>query len=86
MTKTFLGAAAVVLGLAVIPASAMPLSPLANSGSNITLAANGCGVGMYRGPYGHCHVGGYAAPVVVGPVIHPYARRCWWRAGVRICN
>jgi hypothetical protein len=91
MSKTLLGAAVVALGLAA-PASAMPMSPVANSDSNITLAAYGCGVGWVRGPYGHCHRRGYVAPaVVVHPYVHPYyahpyVRHCWWRAGVRICN
>jgi hypothetical protein len=90
MTKTFLGAAAVALGLAAIPASAMPLAPASNSVSSIELAAAGCGVGFHRGPNGICRRNGYVAPVVVAPVYrpyaHPYVRHCWYRAGVRVCR
>jgi hypothetical protein len=96
MTKTFLGAAAVALGLAAIPASAMPLAPLSGGVSSIELTAGGCGVGFHRGPNGVCRRNGYGAPVVVAPVVvapvyrrsyvHPYVRHCFYSAGVRVCR
>ena len=93
MQKALLTAAIGLLGLAAIPAQAMPIAPLNGAAPAVTLVAQGCGPGWYRGPYGHCHPMGYVAP---GPAYaygyhpyayHPYAyRHCWWRAGVRVCN
>jgi hypothetical protein len=81
------------LGLAALPAAAMPVAPLNAMPHCVTLVAWGCGPGWTRGPYGHCHPRGfvargpaygfYARPYAPYPY---YARRCWWRAGVRICN
>jgi hypothetical protein len=68
MSKMLLIAASMLFGLAAIPAGAIPLSPLPDHASSIALAAQGCGVGWYRGPYGHCHPMGYVAPVYVAPV------------------
>jgi hypothetical protein len=77
----------------------MPFPALGAAPSGVTSVAYGCGPGWTRGPYGRCHpMGGvyvapgprvYAAPPVygfAGPVYRPYARHCWWRAGVRVCN
>jgi hypothetical protein len=70
----------------------MPVAPFGGVDAGVTLVAQGCGPGWYRGPYGHCHPMGYAVP---GPRVygygyayrpHPYYRHCWWRAGVRVCN
>ena len=95
MRKMFMASAIALLGLAAAPANAMPFPLLGDAPSGVTLVAYGCGVGWTRGPYGRCHpMGGgvYVAPPVYGfapPVYgygyHPYARRCWWRAGVRVC-
>jgi hypothetical protein len=77
------------LGLAAIPAAAMPVAPLTDVPSAITLTAGGCGIGFHRGPYGGCRPnGGYYGyrPYAYGN--RPYAyygRRCWWRGGVRVC-
>jgi hypothetical protein len=83
------------LGLAAVPAAAMPVAPLTDVPSAITLTAGGCGIGFHRGPWGGCRPnGGYYAygyrPYAYG--YHPYAygygfygRRCWWRGGVRVC-
>ena len=99
MRRLLLTSAAALLGLAAIPASAMPIANLADTPTSVTPVAMGCGPGFTRGPYGHCHpMGGGAvvapvpgvaivAPVpgvVVGP--HPY-RHCWVGAyGHRHCN
>ena len=93
MRNAFLIVAATLFGAAVAPASAMPIAPAPTGDANITLAANGCGPGWYRGPYGACHpMGYYGAPVYAAPVYRPYPyyggyyRHCWWRGGVRVCN
>jgi hypothetical protein len=61
--------------------------------SEAASAAEGCGPGMYRGRYGHCHPMGRTVvvaprPVVVAPapvVVVPHARVCpygfRWYAG-----
>ena len=50
------------LGLAAVPAAAMPVAPLMDVPSAITLTAGGCGIGFHRGPYGGCRPnGGYYA-------------------------
>jgi hypothetical protein len=77
------------LGIAAVPAAAMPVAPLTDVPSVITLTAGGCGIGFHRGPYGGCRPnGGYYGyrPYAYG--YRPYAyygRRCWWRGGVRVC-
>lgn len=94
--------AALIFGLgclAAAPAGAMPVAPLAGfDAADVTLVAQGCGPGGWRGPYGHCRYGGapgvYVAPHR-GPYYGPrpyygpprgYGRHCWWRNGVRVCN
>jgi hypothetical protein len=43
------------LGLFTVTAEAMPMTNLdGSSGAMITKVAQGCGIGMHRGPYGHC--------------------------------
>jgi hypothetical protein len=38
-----------------VSAWALPAAPLAsNAGSDVILAADGCGRGFHRGPFGHC--------------------------------
>jgi len=94
MRKMLLTSAIALLGLAAIPASAMPVAPLSDAPTSITLVAMGCGPGWTRGPYGHCHPMGYGVAVVPGPYygFHPYAhpyayRHCWiGRWGYRHCN
>jgi hypothetical protein len=94
MKQVFIASLA-FLGLAAGPAAAMPVAPLTDVPSVITLTAGGCGIGFHRGPYGGCRPnGGYYAygyrPYAYG--YRPYAygygfygRRCWWRGGVRVC-
>jgi hypothetical protein len=102
MRKVFLMSAVTLLGLAAVPAKAMPFSSLSNVPISVTPIAMGCGAGFTRGPYGHCHPigggGGVVAPVpgvsvgVVAPVPGvvvapgPY-HHCWIGAyGHRHCN
>jgi len=90
MRKMLLTSAIALLGLAAIPASAMPVAPLSDAPASITLVAMGCGPGATRGPYGHCHMMGYGAGPYYGfhPYAHPYAyRHCWIGPhGYRHCN
>ncbi len=88
MRSVLLASAIALLGMSAVPANAMPFGP-APGAASATLVAWGCGPGWTRGPYGHCHPMG--GPVVrpgyhYGYYHHPYARRCWWRGGVRVCN
>src|SRR5260370_4697760 len=66
MQKVFLTSAVAVLGLAAVPARAMPIPSLPDAPTSITRVAMGCGPGFTRGPYGHCHP--IQAVVVVAPV------------------
>jgi hypothetical protein len=55
MRKMIAIAFAASLGLCTGSAGAMPIATL-NGASNamITQVAQGCGVGLHRGPFGHC--------------------------------
>ena len=96
MRKILFASAVALLGLAAgVPAQAMPFPPLSDAHSGVTLVAMGCGPAWTRGPYGGCHPMGYVGRPVYGygyhpyyhPYYHPHAyRRCWWRAGVRVCG
>jgi hypothetical protein len=95
MRKAFCAYAIALLGLAAVPAQAMPIALLSGADPGITLVAGGCGAGFHRGPYGGCVrnagvvVGApvVRAPVVVAPAVRPvYGRRCVMRAGVRVCG
>lgn len=102
MRKVLLTSAALLGLAAAIPASAMPVAPLSDATTSITLVAMGCGPGWTRGPYGHCHPmhAGYGYGVVapapgVGVVVPgpgvvvapgPY-HHCWIGPyGHRHCN
>lgn len=52
----FVRVAAVVslLGIAAVPALAMPVSNLSATPLPIEQVAGGCGPGAWRGPWGHC--------------------------------
>ena len=98
MRKLLLTSAVALLGLASIPARAMPIALLQNAPASITPVAFGCGPGWTRGPYGHCHPMGYRAvapapygfvAAVPGPYygVHPHWGHCWiGRWGYRHCN
>ena len=82
MQRVFLASSLALLGLAAVPAQAMPIAPLGAFQSDLTLVAQGCGPGFYRGPYGNCRPMGYGAPGAVygyhpyaHPYYHPYAHR-----------
>lgn len=93
-----LAAAAVVGGLAALPAQAMPFSIPSDDPPGVTLVAQGCGPGWFRNPWGRCVPMGGPAPYYrpMGPPPGYYYRprpypyyggaRCWWRNGVRVCR
>jgi hypothetical protein len=83
---TLIAGAMALLGLAAVPAYAMDIPAMPDTGSNVTLVAGGCGAGFHRGPNGGCRPNGGGA-VVVAPGYHYHGgRHCWWRHGVRVCN
>ncbi|WP_413990587.1 hypothetical protein ACMDCR_00045 [Labrys okinawensis] len=56
--RGFIGAAGLAAGiLSAQQATAMPLR-VVSVGSDVTVVADGCGSGRYRGPGGACHVFG----------------------------
>jgi hypothetical protein len=82
MRKTLMASGFGLLGLAAVPASAMPFGSMAVSDPGVTLVAQGCGPGFHRGYYGRCipngygYHYGYVAPHVYryGYAYHPYHR------------
>jgi hypothetical protein len=76
-------AGAVLLACSAFTAQALPAVPFQaiHEGTDVTLVADGCGVGRRRGPEGHCHREGeeiVVEPVapVVGPIIVEPGRVC----------
>lgn len=65
MRKTIIGIVAVVSVLGMASAAE---------------AAQGCGIGFHRGPYGHCRPNGGPVVVLPGPVAVGvyYPGRGWW--------
>ncbi len=87
MRLTLIAGAMALLGLAAVPAYAMDIPVMPDTGSNVTLVAGGCGAGFHRGPNGGCRPNGGGGAVVVAPGYHYHGgRHCWWRHGVRVCN
>jgi hypothetical protein len=60
-----------------LASGAQAMSPASvATGSDVVLAAQGCGPGFHRGPYGRCVPNGYVRPVVVCRVVGtPYGPR-----------
>ena len=89
MRKGLLTSAIMLVGLAAVPARAMPVAQFSGAPTSVAQVAWGCGPGWTRGPYGRCHPMGYGA-FAPAPYYgyHPYAyRRCWiGRWGYRHCN
>jgi hypothetical protein len=73
--KLILGAL-LALGMAASAQAAMVAPPVEKAPA-VTLVAEGCGPGWWRGPGGHCH------PMAMGRVCPPHyhlgpeGRRCW---------
>ena len=88
MTKLLaLGVAIGVSFFCITAAQSMPLAPLEQAPTSLTIpVAGGCGPGFHRGPYGGCRRNGYYGGAVVAPgvaVVPPVvvAPRCR-----RVCN
>jgi hypothetical protein len=78
MTKTFMFAAMLTLGVATAAsAGVFPVQRGNADGLLIITVAEGCGPGMWRGPGGRCHpmFNGRACPP--GYHLGPERRRCW---------
>ena len=58
MRKLLVAAFLGLSGLAAVSANAMPIAPLSDTNPGVTLVAQGCGPGGWRGPYGGCRYGG----------------------------
>jgi hypothetical protein len=89
MQKLFLTSATAILGFAAVSAQAMPFASISEAQPAVTLIAQGCGPGWYRGPGGRCHPMGYVHPAPYYrpyPYAHPYPHRCRWVNGVRVCR
>jgi hypothetical protein len=66
---------AFAIGLGLVSAQAMPIYPVEKPAANeITRAAQGCGPGFHRGPYGACRPL-YNCPR--GWHTGPYGKRCF---------
>ena len=101
MTKLLsLGVSIGISFLCVAAAQSMPVAPLQQAQTNLTIpVAGGCGLGFHRGPYGGCRRNGYyggvyyggagvavVPPVVVAPVVvAPACRRCNAYRCWRVC-
>ncbi len=78
---------AAFVAFAAVPAHAMPFPPASDAPPGVTLIAQGCGPGWFRGPYGRCHPMGYARPApFYRPYPYAYRPHCWWVNGVRVCR
>jgi hypothetical protein len=75
IVKSILGAL-LALGVTASAQAAM-IAPPIDKGPALTLVAEGCGPGWWRGPAGHCH------PMAMGRVcprgyhLGPEGHRCW---------
>ncbi|HEY2136870.1 MAG TPA: hypothetical protein VGH49_13340 [Xanthobacteraceae bacterium] len=76
MRAIYLGAA-LAFGIATAASAAVTPVLVAKTGSLVTTVAEGCGVGWWRGPHGHCHpmYNGRACPP--GYHLGPEHKRCW---------
>jgi hypothetical protein len=69
--------AALAFGLATAASGAVIPAPFGNDDGLVIKVEDGCGLGFWRGPFGHCHP--YAVARVCPPRYHlgPDGRRCW---------
>ena len=77
MTKTFMLASLLTLGLATAAGAGVFPVQRGSADSLIITVAEGCGPGWWRGPGGACHpmFNGRACPP--GYHLGPERRRCW---------
>ena len=75
IAKSILGAL-LALGMTA-SAQAEMITPPVEKGHAITLVAEGCGAGWWRGPGGHCHPMANGRLCPPGYHIGPEGHRCW---------
>ncbi len=75
IAKSILGAL-VALGMAASAQAAM-VAPPVERGPAVTLVAEGCGAGWWRGPGGRCHPMAMHRACPRGYHLGPEGRRCW---------
>lgn len=75
ISKLVLGAA-LAIGFAASAQAAMTV-PAMDKGAAVTLVAEGCGPGFWRGPGGHCHPFATHRMCPRGYHLGPEGRRCW---------
>jgi len=75
VSKLILGALLTV-GLAASAQAAMTV-PSVDKGPAVTLVAEGCGPGFWRGPAGRCHPFATNRMCPRGYHLGPEGRRCW---------
>jgi len=75
IAKSILGAL-LALGMTASAQAAM-IAPPVGKGPAVTLVAEGCGAGWWRGPGGHCHPMANGRLCPPGYHIGPEGHRCW---------
>ena len=73
--RSILGAL-LALGMAVSAQAAM-IAPPVERGPAVTLVAEGCGPGWWRGPAGRCHPMAMGRACPRGYHLGPEGHRCW---------
>ena len=68
--------ALLALGMAVSAQAAM-IAPPVERGPAVTLVAEGCGPGWWRGPAGRCHPMAMGRACPRGYHLDPEGHRCW---------
>ncbi|MGD1016469.1 MAG: hypothetical protein ABR863_08530 [Roseiarcus sp.] len=76
MTSKWILGALLAVGLAASAQAAMTV-PSVETGPAVTLVAEGCGPGFWRGPNGHCHPMAVGRACPRGYHLGPEGRRCW---------
>ena len=75
IARSILGAL-LALGMAASAQAAM-IAPPVERGPTVTLVAEGCGPGWWRGPGGHCHPMAMGRACPRGYHLGPEGHRCW---------
>lgn len=76
LISKFVLASLFVVGLAASAQAAM-VAPSLEKGPAVTLVAEGCGPGMWRGPHGMCHPYAQGRFCPRGYHLGPEGHRCW---------
>jgi hypothetical protein len=75
--KTMALSFALAFGIATAAGAAIAPAPIGNAGSAIVKVAEGCGMGFWRGPNGHCHPMAMGRACPPGFHLGPEGHRCW---------